>query len=88
MKKILSILLIAASTATMLAGCGSSATDWSYIEEKGKMTIGITYFEPMNYVCLPLHLVLLAKPTIKAPVHESPLPRPPEQPWHFPTWSP
>ena len=39
-------------------------------------------------VCLPLHLVLLAKPTIKAPVHESPLPRPPEQPWHFPTWSP
>lgn len=50
MKKILSILLIAASTATMLAGCGSSATDWSYIEEKGKMTIGITYFEPMNYL--------------------------------------
>lgn len=50
MKKILSILLIATSTATMLAGCGSSATDWSYIEEKGKMTIGITYFEPMNYL--------------------------------------
>lgn len=50
MKKILSILLIAASAATMLTGCGSSATDWSYIEEKGEMTIGITYFEPMNYM--------------------------------------
>ena len=23
--------------------------DWGYIENKGKMTIGITYFEPMNY---------------------------------------
>ena len=49
MKKILSTLLVAATATTMLAGCGSSATDWSYIEEKGDMVIGITYFEPMNY---------------------------------------
>ena len=24
-------------------------SDWGYIQNKGKMTIGITYFEPMNY---------------------------------------
>ena len=51
MKKIISTLLVAATAATMLAGCGSgsSASDWSYIQEKGEMVIGITYFEPMNY---------------------------------------
>ncbi|MEE1281375.1 MAG: transporter substrate-binding domain-containing protein [Acutalibacteraceae bacterium] len=49
MKKFLSTLLVAATATTMLAGCGSSANDWSYIEEKGEMVIGITYFEPMNY---------------------------------------
>ncbi|MEE0931401.1 MAG: transporter substrate-binding domain-containing protein, partial [Acutalibacteraceae bacterium] len=42
-----------------LAGCNSTDTsgnvssasgdDWSYIENKGEMVIGITYFEPMNY---------------------------------------
>lgn len=51
MKKFISTLLVAATAATMLASCGSgsSASDWSYIEEKGEMIIGITYFEPMNY---------------------------------------
>ncbi len=27
----------------------SDTADWDYIKNKGKMTIGITYFEPMNY---------------------------------------
>ena len=27
----------------------SAAGDWKYIADKGSMTIGITYFEPMNY---------------------------------------
>ena len=51
MKKILSTLLVGAMATAMLAGCGSgsSASDWSYIEGKGEMVIGITYFEPMNY---------------------------------------
>lgn len=51
MKKLISTLLVAATAVTMLAGCGSgsSTNDWSYIEEKGEMIIGITYFEPMNY---------------------------------------
>ena len=32
------------------AGCnGSKKTDWAYIEDKGELIIGITYFQPMNY---------------------------------------
>ena len=26
----------------------ASESDWAYISDKGKMTIGITYFEPMS----------------------------------------
>ena len=62
MKKIIALLLAAAMTATALVGCGGSSSntsagagesasgDWSYIEEKGDFVIGITYFEPMNYL--------------------------------------
>lgn len=46
------------STESTSSGAGSSATesavsadsDWSYIADKGSMVIGITYFEPMNYM--------------------------------------
>lgn len=48
MKKILALLMAGMMSATALAGCGSDE-DWAYIEKKGTMTIGITYFEPMNY---------------------------------------
>lgn len=36
---------------TKAAATADSATDedWTYLEKKGKLTIGITYFEPMNY---------------------------------------
>lgn len=62
MKKIIALLMAAAMTATVLVGCGGSSSntsvgagesasgDWSYIEEKGDFVIGITYFEPMNYL--------------------------------------
>lgn len=49
MKKMISILLMAAMAVTLLAGCGSSKTDWDYIEDKGNMVMGITLYEPMNY---------------------------------------
>lgn len=59
MKKIISLLLLAVMTSATFAGCNSatnsenssstSGDDWSYIENKGEMVIGITYFEPMNY---------------------------------------
>ncbi len=50
MKKILAAIL----SAAMLLGvssCGASdKTDWEYIEEKGTLVAGITYYEPMNYL--------------------------------------
>ncbi len=65
MKKILALLMAGLMTATAMVGCSggqsstssdsSSATqtsttdDWDYIQNKGEMIIGITYFEPMNY---------------------------------------
>ena len=39
-----------AESSQTSAASGSSDTDWSYIADKGSMTIGITYFEPMNYM--------------------------------------
>lgn len=64
MKKIISFLLATAilataMLATALTGCGGSkgsdnsdnnSSDWSYIENKGDFVIGVTYFEPMNYL--------------------------------------
>mgnify|MGYP000399915964 CR=1 FL=1 len=37
-------------SASIFVGCGSSATDWDYISNKGEFVIGVTYFEPMNYL--------------------------------------
>ena len=50
MKKFLGILLILLTVG--LSGCSGSgdAADWKYIENNGKLIIGITYFEPMNYL--------------------------------------
>ena len=51
MKKLLSLTLIATMLATALTGCGEKkvASDYEEIKEKGKMTVGITLFAPMNY---------------------------------------
>lgn len=52
-------LLLAAVLLVGLTACGGgqaaasgsqSDGDWAYIEAKGNMIIGITYFEPMNYL--------------------------------------
>lgn len=50
MKKFLSILLVAIMTMS-LAGCGSKAadSDLDYIKDKGKLVVGITDFEPMDF---------------------------------------
>lgn len=63
MKKIIALFMAAAMSVAALAGCGGSSSassnsssentgsgDWSYIQEKGDFVIGITYFEPMNYL--------------------------------------
>ena len=57
MKKILSLTLAGAMMLS-LAACGTKtetnenkeATDWSYIQDKGVMTIGVTNYPPMNYM--------------------------------------
>lgn len=58
MKKIIALLCSVLMAVTVLVGCGSqnntssgntTESDWSFIENNGKLTIGITYFEPMNY---------------------------------------
>ncbi len=64
MKKLLALLMAGLMAATVFAGCGNSASsnssdksssassdgDWAYIKDKGELVIGITYFEPMNYL--------------------------------------
>lgn len=65
MKKLTAFILSALMAVTALTGCSgqssvseaskgnsdsqSSTGDWSYIQDKGDLVIGITYFEPMNY---------------------------------------
>ena len=45
-------LVLALSMVLILCACsgGGADTDWTYIEKKGELIIGITYFEPMNYL--------------------------------------
>ena len=56
MKKALSLILalvLAVSAMLTFGACGKDAadmTDAEYIADKGEMVIGITYFEPMNYI--------------------------------------
>ena len=38
-KKLLSVLLAGAMSASIFVGCGSSATDWDYISNKGEITL-------------------------------------------------
>ncbi len=62
MKKLLALTLTVIMAAAMLVGCGSkpaenaapqdaakTESDLAYITDKGKMTIGMTIFAPMNY---------------------------------------
>ena len=54
-RKVLSALLCAVMTISMLAGCGSggeeqdSESDKAYVQDKGTLVVGITNFEPMDY---------------------------------------
>ncbi len=48
MKKILTLVLALVMCAS-LVGCGDSDSDTAKIKEKGKLIVGITEFEPMDY---------------------------------------
>lgn len=48
----LAALLLAAAMTLSLAACApasDASKDWDYVQEKGKLTIGYTVYEPMNY---------------------------------------
>ena len=50
MKKI-AALFMSAVLALGISGCAASdKTDFAYIEDKGTLVAGITYYEPMNYL--------------------------------------
>ncbi len=48
MKKILA-LIMAVAMLFCLAGCGAEKTDSEYVTDNGKLVVGITDFEPMDY---------------------------------------
>ena len=62
-RKVLSVLLCAGLAVSMLAGCGSGASDTKsdekksestgsdleYVKDKGTLVVGVTDFEPMDY---------------------------------------
>ena len=50
MKKKIMAIILAAAAAIGLCGCkGGEKKDWDYIQSKGELVVGITYFKPMNY---------------------------------------
>lgn len=50
MKKFLSVLMACLLLCLTFAGCGSnSESDMQYVKEKGKLVVGVTSFEPMDY---------------------------------------
>ena len=50
MKKIISMALVLVLSMGLFAGIAlAEDSDWDYIQEKGKLVIGMTLFAPMNY---------------------------------------
>ncbi len=50
MKKLLALILAIMMIATCFAGCGNKTeSDKAYVQEKGKLVVGITDFAPMDY---------------------------------------
>lgn len=50
MKKILAVLSAAALCLSLCSCKKKELTDWEYIQDKGTLVAGITYYEPMNYL--------------------------------------
>ncbi len=49
MKKLLSLLLAAILCLSVFCVASAEESDWEYVQNKGKITIGMTLFAPMNY---------------------------------------
>ena len=51
MKKMITMILAVLMLCSCLAACGADkdASDLAYIQEKGKLVVGITDYAPMDY---------------------------------------
>ena len=52
LKKVLAVVLCVLFVSGMFAACSksnNSKSDLDYVKSKGKMVIGVTLYEPMNY---------------------------------------
>ncbi len=49
MKRFLALLVVCVLALTCFVGCGNTGSDLDYVKEKGKLVVGITDFEPMDY---------------------------------------
>ena len=51
MKKFIAMLLVTVLTLTLFAGCGAASadSDLAYIQDKGKLVVGITDYAPMDF---------------------------------------
>ncbi len=49
MKRFLALLVVCVLALTCFVGCSKSGSDLDYVKEKGKLVVGITDFEPMDY---------------------------------------
>ncbi len=50
LRKVFAVLAVVALAMSMLVGCSKKEqTDLEYVKEKGKLIVGITDFEPMDY---------------------------------------
>ena len=50
MKKLISLVLAALLIASVFAGCGAkSGSDLKYVQDKGKLVVGITDYAPMDF---------------------------------------
>lgn len=50
MKKIFALLLAVLMVATMLASCGMKKSDLENVKDAGKLVVGVTVYEPMDYL--------------------------------------
>ena len=50
MKKILALLIAVLMVATMLASCGMKKSDVENVKDAGKLVVGVTVYEPMDYI--------------------------------------
>ena len=50
MKKIISLILVAIMLLSILTSCGAGKSDLEAVKEAGKLVVGVTVYQPMDYL--------------------------------------